>query len=266
MPGRSVAVVTLLCACGALAEEAPRTTEALAPPRAPDWMVIVGAGALTVPSYPGASTFSVMPVPFLDVRYRNVFFLSPLSGLGVNAIATDRVQAGISVMPEFGRSESSGDRLRAWGDLGMGASVKVFGGYDVGPFSLVADVRRQLGAGNGTLVGAGVARSFFFGRRLILFTRATLTWADARYFRSYFGVSDAQSAAALSQEQVVPTYAAHAGLRDANLAAFAVIPIDMRWSVQTFLRAEYLLGDAAASPLTERRFQPAFGGVLGYRL
>jgi len=51
-------------------------------------------------------------VPFLDVRYRNLLFLSPLTGLGVNAIATDRAQLGVAVLPDFGRSASSADVLR----------------------------------------------------------------------------------------------------------------------------------------------------------
>ena len=265
MRRRTSFLAILLCALPVAGAEEARVA-APAPAAPPDWVVTVGAGALAAPSYPGASSFSVLPLPYIDVRYRNLFFFSPLSGLGVNAIATERFQAGLSVLPEFGRSESSGDRLRAWGDLGMGAGVKVFTGYDIGPVALVADARRQLGAGGGTLIAAGIARTFFVSRRVILFSRATLTWADARYASAYFGVDGGQSTAALSQGQIVPVHFAHAGLRDATLALLAVIPVDQRWSVQSFLRTELLLGDAASSPVTEQRIQPAFGGVLAYRL
>jgi len=44
------------------------------------------------------------------------------------------------------------------------------------------------------------------------------------------------------------------------------VPLDERWSVQSLVRAEVLLGDAASSPITQQRIQPMFGGFLGYQL
>ena len=156
-----------------------------------------------------------MPQPFVDVRYRNLFFLSPIAGLGVNAVATSRLRVGVAVLPDFGRSASSADRLRGWGDVSAGANMKVFGMYFLGPVTLLADVRRQLGAGNGTLINAGVRRTLPLGRHLILFPTATVTWADGRYTRAFFGIDGNQSAIARAQDQALPTHAPGAGLRDA---------------------------------------------------
>jgi len=205
-------------------------------------------------------------VPFLDVRYRNLLFLSPLTGLGVNAIATDRAQLGVAVLPDFGRSASSADVLRGWGDVGPGASAKLFAVYSLGLVALLADVRHQLGAGNGTLVDGGVTTTLPLARRLILSATATMTWTDARYARAYFGVDANQSRAALAYGQALRTFSAGAGLRDAALALAAIVPIDPRWSVHALFRGEFLLGDAASSPLTGSRVQPTFGGFLAYRL
>ncbi len=193
-------------------------------------------------------------MPFLDVRYRNLLFLSPLTGLGVNAIATDRAQLGVAVLPDFGRSASSADVLRGWGDVGPGASAKLFAVYSLGLVALLADVRHQLGAGNGTLVDGGVTTTLPLARRLI------------RYARAYFGVDANQSRAALAYGQALRTFSAGAGLRDAALALAAIVPIDPRWSVHALFRGEFLLGDAASSPLTGSRVQPTFGGFLAYRL
>jgi len=127
-------------------------------------------------------------------------------------------------------------------------------------------VRRQLGAGNGTVVDAGLTGTLPLMRRLIVSATGTVSWANARYTRSYFGVDADQSAAALLFGSAVPTFAAGAGLRDASLALNAIVRVDQHWSVQSVARTEVLLGDAARSPLTERRIQLTFGGFIAYRL
>ncbi len=261
MSQRFPAIAALLLALPAAAQTA-ESAEAVAAarPARPDWSVTVGGGALVMPSFPGASSNRVLPVPFVDVRYRDRFFVSPFAGLGVNVIATPRLQAGIAVLPDFGRSASS-DRLRGWGDIGAGANLKAFASWIVGPFALLADVRRQLGAGDGTLFDTGVTKPLPLARHLILIPTATLTWANGRYSRAYFGVDASQSAIA-----GIPVRSAGSGLRDATIAILAVVPLDERWSVQSIVRAEFLLGDAAASPLTEQRVQPSFGGFVAYRL
>jgi outer membrane scaffolding protein for murein synthesis (MipA/OmpV family) len=231
-----------------------------------DWSITVGAGAASTPSYPGAASSHVMPVPFFEVEYRHLVFLSPMSGLGINLVGTDRAHAGIAVQPDLGRSASSADRLRGWGDIGAGADVRLFGMYDLGAVALLSEVRRQLGAGNGTLVDGGVTRTFHIASHLMLGGTATLTWADARHTRAYFGIDGNQSAEALAQGVRLPGYAARAGLRDAAFTLVAVVPIDRHWSVQSLMRAEVLLGDAAASPLTESRVQTMVGALIAYRL
>jgi MipA family protein len=272
MPTRFLVLTALLCAMPAATAvdgAPPPEAVAAAPPAAPvpsDWSVTVGGGALALPSYPGAASSRLMPLPFVDVRYRQLFFLSPFAGFGVNAIATGPLQVGVAVLPDFGRSASSADRLRGWGDVSAGANMKVFGKYSLGRIALLADVRRQLGAGNGTLIDAGITSMFPLARHLLLFSTATLTWADAQYSRTYFGIDANQSAVAVAQGRALPLYSAAAGLRDATLTLPAVAPLDERWSVQSLLRAELLLGDAAASPLTERRIQPTVGAFLAYRL
>jgi outer membrane scaffolding protein for murein synthesis (MipA/OmpV family) len=232
-----------------------------------DWSFVFGAGALLLPSYPGAASTRVMPLPFVDVRYGDRLFLSPISGLGVNLVAVPGARLGVALLPDLGRRASSNDRLRGWGDIGAGADLKLFGQLRVlGPLAVLAGVRRQLGAGNGTVVDAGLTSTLPLMRRLIVSATGTVTWADARYTRAYFGVDADQSAAALSFGSALPTYAAGAGLRDASLSLYAIVPLDQHWSVQSLARTEVLLGDAARAPLTERRIQLTFGGFLAYKL
>jgi outer membrane scaffolding protein for murein synthesis (MipA/OmpV family) len=239
----------------------------LARPLPSDWSFEFGGGALLLPSYVGAASTKVLPLPWVDLHYKDRVFLSPISGLGVNLIAVPGVRLGVTLLPDLGRSASSSDRLRGWGDIGAGVDLKVFGQLRVvGPIAVLAGVRRQLGAGNGTVVDAGLTGTLPLLRRLFVSATGTVTWANARYTRSYFGVDADQSAAALSHGSVVPTFAAGAGLRDTSLALLASFRIDQHWSVNSIARAEVLLGDASRSPLTERRLQLTFGGFIAYRL
>jgi MipA family protein len=251
-----------------LAASAIPAAAAAFPERPPpsDWSVALGGGALALPSYPGAASFRVLPLPFVDVRYKDVLFLSPVAGLGVNALSVEKARFGMAFSPDFGRSASSSDRLRGFGDISAGAILKVFGTYRLGPVALLADVRRELGGGDGTLADAGVTTMIPILPRLLLSATATLTWADAPYVRSYFGIDAAQSSAAFLQGSFVPTYAAGAGLRDTSLTLLAIVPLDAHWSLQSLVRTELLLGAAARSPLVERRFQPSLGGFVAYRL
>jgi outer membrane scaffolding protein for murein synthesis (MipA/OmpV family) len=59
-PGRTLLLVVTVT-FGAYAEQNL--------PNAPaDWMYTVGGGAVALPSYPGAGTLRVMPLPLIDVR------------------------------------------------------------------------------------------------------------------------------------------------------------------------------------------------------
>jgi len=72
------------------------------------WAVTFGAGAIAAPEYPGSSSLRLLPVPLVDVRYGNRFFISPL-GTGVNLIAERQLRVGISVMPDLGRAGDAAD-------------------------------------------------------------------------------------------------------------------------------------------------------------
>jgi outer membrane scaffolding protein for murein synthesis (MipA/OmpV family) len=257
---RPCLIAVLLAGSAAVAHETPPES-AMTPRTFSTWSLSIGGGALAMPSRPGAASLMVMPIPFLDVQYRQVAFLSPVTGLGVNALATQRAKLSLAVLPDFGRSTSSADRARGWGDISPGATLKLSAMYSLGRIALLADVRRQLGAANGTLVGAGVSSTVPIARHLILSGTAVVDWANARYMRAYFGVDPAAAPG-----QSLTAYTAGAGLRDAAFTAVAIVPIDERWMVQSLLRAEVLLGDAAQSPVTERRLQPMFGSFVAYRL
>jgi len=164
-----------------------------------DWSFEFGAGALALPSFPGASSTKVIPLPWIDLHYKDLFFLSPISGLGVNLVAVPGARLGIALLPDLGRSASDANRLRGFGDIGTGADLRLFGQLRViGPVAVLAGVRRQLGGGNGTLVEGGLTSKLRLLPHLFVTATGTVTWGNARCTQAYFGVGAAQSATALS--------------------------------------------------------------------
>ena len=217
------------------------------------WAVTVGAGAIAVPEYPGSANLRILPLPLIDVRYGNRFFLSPL-GTGVNLIADRELRLGVSVMPDLGRTADAARRL---GRIGPAAEAKLFAETSTGQIGFLADVRHQLGGADGTLIDAGVQTHVPLPG---LFVNATalLTWADGEAMRSYFGAPPAGPGPS--------SFTPGAGLREASLSLMAFHPFDVHWGAQVMARAAVLLGDAAASPVAEQKLQPSFGGFLTYRI
>ena len=219
------------------------------------WAVTFGAGAIAAPEYPGSRSLRVLPVPLVDVRYGDRFFLSPL-GTGVNLIADRELRVGVSVMPDLGRA---GDAARRLGYIGPAAEAKVFAETYAGPIGFLAGMRHQLGGADGTLIDAGVL-THLPPLPGLFFVNATamLTWADGQSMRSYFGAPAAGPG--------LGSFTPGAGLREASLSVMAFHPFDRHWGAQLLARAAVLLGDAGASPVVEQRVQPGFGGFLTYKL
>jgi outer membrane scaffolding protein for murein synthesis (MipA/OmpV family) len=230
-----------------------------------NWSVTVGGGAVVIPSYSGASSFRIMPWPLINARYRDLFFLNAATGAGVNVLYGPRGRAGFAVKPDFGRNASWGDRLRGWGDIGASADLSMFGAVNLFPVTVQAELHRQLGAGMGMLAIGSVSSFLPVGRFLSLVPSARLTWADRRYTGAYYSVTTEQAQIARTFGNDLPSYATHAGLRDVGFSLNAIVPFDAHWSMTMLGSMGWLLGDAARSPLTQRRFQPAFGGFLGYK-
>jgi hypothetical protein len=72
-----------------------------------DWSFAFGAGALALPSYAGASSTKILPLPWIDLRYKDRVFLSPIAGLGVNLVALPEARLGIALLPDLGPSPSA---------------------------------------------------------------------------------------------------------------------------------------------------------------
>lgn len=233
--------------------------------RSAGWEASLGAGVAAAPSYPGSSSLRVLPLPLVEVKYGDRFFISVFGGAGVNVIVLPALHLGVAVAPDFGRSEGSNARLRGWAHIDPGAVGRLFAEIRLGPLLAVSNLRHELGASSGTLVDLGLNSLLPLGRHLILTGGATLTWADGQYMREYFGIGTSQLAAARADRVTTALFVPGAGLRDLALLLGVIVPLDQHWSVNAYFRGTILLGDAAGSPIAQQAMQLAMGTALAYR-
>ncbi|MGK6318902.1 MipA/OmpV family protein [Sphingomonas sp. DT-204] len=256
--------VTIACAAclpdAAAAQELPSDGS-------PHGQVALGAGI--APEYDGSEDLRVIPFALADIRWGGVTFEArglrgrvdfasdPRLSIGpVIGARLDRsdIDGPVGLLPEIDTAVEAGGYVgyRLGGDqLGQGALLM--------ELSVINDVSRTH---NGLLATASV--SYTAVRRIDTFLSFDLqtTWADADYTRTYFGVAPEDAA----RSGLAP-YRPGSGFRDIGAGLSAGHYFDRHLGVIGRLGANYLVGDAADSPVTDqgRRWQPVAGLTLSYR-
>jgi MipA family protein len=224
---------------------------------------VEGAVALMVtygPEFQGASAYAPSFTPGLFIRYGR-FSISSISGfvtrkdadvvrgLAADLLNTEQLRVNFGLRIDRGRDSSDSAALtgiedarttlrgrllvsRALGD-GWSASIRTSGDL--------------LGRGGGWLFDTSISKSFHIAPGAAWSWGATISAADQRYMQTYFGVTEAGSAAT-----GYPVYTPSAGLRDASLGVDLRGDISERWVGYVGGSVSRLLGPAQDSPLNTR--------------
>jgi len=231
-------------------------------PDAPLWQVDAGLAVEPRPLYEGSERYRTLVGPVLDIRYKDLAFLSAGEGLGVNFIRGENFRAGVAIGYDQGRlAHDDLDHLKGLGDVGTSATVKLFGSYVISkslPLVFRGDVRQYTGGANG-LEGDLEIYTPLPGssERLVMFAGPSLSFADRAHLQTLFGVNPNQALASGYEN-----YSAHGGLESAGFGISAARTIDKHWQIIGNLAANRLLGSAADSPITQTRVQAV--GVLAF--
>lgn len=228
------------------------------------WQIDVGPGVLAVPRFPGSDGLRILPIPQLDIRYKNLFFASVQTGIGYNMLNTRKWRAGPILRPEFGRTQSDIavfpglDRIRFAPELGG------FLTYQPSLFTSVQlEVRKAVGGHDGVVADLSLRRFKLTGKWTLGYG-GRVRFADATYLRAYHGVTPAQSATS-----GLAVYRPGASVNDVALSGFASRRIGGNWSVNAFGSYARLVGDAAGSPISKSAFgsrnQVTLGTSISYR-
>jgi outer membrane scaffolding protein for murein synthesis (MipA/OmpV family) len=190
-----------------------------------DVAISLGASALVVPQYQGASNYEFTGFPLIDLDYKKILFLSTQRGLGVQGRVGPLV-VGTRLTYDFGRDNENYikymSNLAGSVDAGLFARL-IFGGWAINLDGQSAITQQ---GHNGTFGGVSLA---YFYRDLPFWeflTRGGVGFADANYMNAYFGVTQGEA----NKTGFAP-YQPGGGYKDANFAFTATYTGIKHWKI-----------------------------------
>ena len=252
--------------------EAP--TETARPP-AP-WDVQLGLAVIDGPAYAGAAEHQQQIKPIGSLRYGR-FRLTTSRAALVEREADRSVVAGASLdLGQFhhwqldaalrldtGRDSADSPRLAGFDSVPTTVRGRLVASYPLGLHTL-ADLTLStdlLGRGGGTTLGLDVRRRWRLAPAWRWTLGAGVEVADAVYQRSYHGVS-----AAAARVSGLPPFEPDGGWQQWSANTGLTWQLNPQWRLGGAVAWNRLLGDAAASPLTEQRQGWTFTLGLVYHL
>jgi outer membrane scaffolding protein for murein synthesis (MipA/OmpV family) len=225
----------------------------------PDWQIELGAAGNVQPIYPGAGKYRFEPGPDIDVRYKDLAFLSTGEGLGVNFLSGKTYRVGAAIGVDLGREADAATRTHGTGDIGYAPVPKLFAEYVLFPVVFRVDVRRALGGVDGFAGDVSAYLPVCCSKSFFIFVGPSVTFADDTYNRHEFGISATQH-----QRSGLPRYDATGGLQSASIGSNFTWLITDHWLAEGSVSAQRFLDSAAHSPLVQARYQYDANFTIGY--
>ena len=213
------------------------------------WRLALGGGLAADPNFQGSDKYRVHPTLFIFAGY-GPFFIG-FGGAGVNFYRAPGLRVGAIVSLGQGRDESTDARLTGLGNVDRTVLAGLFAVHATR--SYLARVVTQTDVGgehHGTLVRLDAFGRFRAGERIGFFAGPGLTWGNGQYNQTFFGVTDEQSV-----RSGFPAFSAGSGISNARFTVGTNYRFAPNWRLFGGLTASRLVGDAAASPITEEKNQ-----------
>lgn len=226
------------------------------------WKVSIGPGVVATPKYPGSSKLELIPLPSLDISYDDRIFSQGFDVLGVNALRSDAYHAGAAITFDLqSRNESDDPRLHGLGNVHTGPKLKLFADYSASFLTgSVAAYQDIAGNNQGLYVSADLAANLPITPNFLVSFGPGLTWANAQYTRTFFGVSPQQSSAS-----GLSAYDTSSGIRDVHLNAYTSYNFTKHWIGSVAATVGRLEGNAGHSPVTVQRTEVNVFAALNYK-
>ncbi len=270
-----LALSVLLFACALPHATAQVQDKKAAAPKSP-WSLSMGLGVARSAEYEGGKRSVTGVIPDLNVSYKTdgwgtIALGSKARGLTWNFIEAEHYGLGLILQGDAGRVAGKdgsllrpgGKRLAGLGEIRPTPEFGVTGNALLGlPFYFV--LTRGTGTGKPTANGNGLRINGHGGTRfelgselpwkltsaLTLSISPSVIWADSTYTQAYFGITAQQAA----QSGFRP-YTAKGGIKSAGLSLGANYQFDKHWSANVGASFSTLRGDAAKSPIVEKKSQ-----------
>lgn len=226
-----------------------------------NWQFEIGAGVIYGNKYEGSDNYEIQPIPQLSVAYKDgLFFANMWDGIGSKFFRGDNFSMGASLGYEFGRDEDDDkDNLRGMGEIDMAISANFFADYDIGPIKISGKVTTG-SEDHGTTASLEIGTMIPLAEKFMLMASAGPKWADDTHMQTFFGVSPVQA-----ERSGYKTYNAGAGIKSIGMNIGAFYSLSEHWDMNLFCSLDYLIGDAADSPLTKEEYNPALIFTMSYK-
>ncbi|MFI4954727.1 MAG: MipA/OmpV family protein, partial [Gammaproteobacteria bacterium] len=216
-----------------------------------DWEVTIGLAPLIAPEYEGADEYRVIPIPLVDVEYKDTYFFNFYRGLGVNVINTRQIQAGPVMTYRLWQDEDSNPALRGLGDIPGTLELGGFINYYLPRVRFGADIKQGVNGHRGAIANFSMEAYGKIGEKIHYAIGPRYAWADQSYMQTYFGIDNSQST-----RSGLDAYFPGAGSKEVGVGGFLAYAFDEHWRISTFGRLTRLLDPAADSPIVKDEGTP----------
>lgn len=220
--------------------------------------VILGGGVMFQPEYEGSDKFAVLPVPLLSFSFNESINVDPM-GLEFTVFRRDNLSFRLALQHEGGRDEDDSDYLKGMGDVDSGFKLGGTVNYNIGPMEIYGTVEKFVGGSDGLQMIAGAVYTYD-AFPFLLSAGGSATWSNDDYMSTYFGVSSRQA-----ERSGYERYDVSAGFKRVDAELLLTYIATEHWVVRAQAGLGYLVGDAADSPIVQRKLQPNAMLMLGYR-
>lgn len=231
-------------------------------PAPPRFGLTLGAIGTVAPVYDGSDSYRFSAFPAIDLRYRDIAFLSARDGLGLNLVRADWITAGPVLRYRFGRDADDNRALRGMGDVGGTAELGVMATLRAGPMQLRLEAAQGInGEGHrGFQARADLTYAQPIGQRLLVSVGPMISYGDSQFNQTYFGVTRDQAVRSGYRE-----YNPGGGIRDVGLGASAIYRLGGGFALTGIAEVRRLLWDVADSPIVRDETQGFLGLGISWR-
>ena len=217
--------------------------------------VSYGATLFGFPQEPGASSLSSLPIPAFEWLDPSGAFFSTDIGLGWNFSARKDLQIGVRLYIDPPRNDQQIGKVSGLPKIPWRIERTAFANWwPVEYAQLQSSVRTGLGPNeDGTLAEMGTSFGAPISPSILLGGTIGITWANGPWRQSFYGVN---SMAAKSSG--LAPFQAGAGWQDFQTSVGLEWKMAPQYRLDARLDQWRLLGAAAASPITQSRWQRGF--------
>jgi MipA family protein len=210
----------------------------------------IGLGAGLAPDYEGADDFKAVPVPQFRYSIPNGCYLSLLGpSLRVNMIPSRRFGLGPMLRYRPARDSVDDDVVDQFTKIDSTIEAGVFSSVVINHFVFYTAYNKDTSdSHDGYLIDAAGGYRIGIESDVQLMMLAIGTFASDEYMETYFGVNEENS-----YQSGLPEYVAEAGIKDVGILAALQYKIDKNWAILGIMKYTRLLGDAADSPIVDKR-------------